>query len=109
MTPRERDPAVWAATYAAFFVRTLDSAYSAADGSTPDERMAAALPMVDPAACSRIADAAVNALHPEDTSAGCPDCNGLGQLTGPPGTRADALKAIACPTCGSVPSPVPIA
>lgn len=67
MTPRERDPAVWAATYAAAFMRTLTSAYSAAYGSTPDERMAAVLPMVDPAACSRIADAAVVALHPDGT------------------------------------------
>lgn len=65
-TPRERDPAVWAAAFADFHGRSLAAAYSAADGS-PAERMATAIANVDGAACARVADAA--ALAAEGTSA----------------------------------------
>lgn len=66
MTPRERDPQVWAAAYSDFFNRALAAAYSAADGG-PDERMAAAIAAVDVERCKLVADAAVMALHPDGT------------------------------------------
>lgn len=73
MTPRERDPQVWAAAYSDFFNRALAAAYSAADGG-PDERMAAAIAAVDVERCKLVADAAVMALHPDEQRHACSTC-----------------------------------
>lgn len=72
MTPRERDPLVWAATYADARGRLHESLYSASEG-TPEERhritlatMYTGRDTIEPRIVE-IADAAVMALHPDGT------------------------------------------
>lgn len=62
-TPRERDPAVWAAAYGAAYGSHAEDAYRAC-GDGP-ERVAFAVDSVDAARCRAFADAAVMALHGE--------------------------------------------
>lgn len=72
MTPRERDPMVWAATYAAAFARELYLVFQATDGTTRERRASALSTMQLPhvvATLTTEADAAVMALHPEGTYA----------------------------------------
>jgi hypothetical protein len=65
VTPRERDPAVWAATYGAGWNDLYRRAYSVADGH-PEERHRIALLAIQHAPdLIEMADAAVLALHPE--------------------------------------------
>ncbi len=67
MTPRERDPQVWAATYGTCFVTGHRDAFDETDGGTPEDRTMAALDGVDVDRCKMVADAAVMALHPNGT------------------------------------------
>lgn len=69
MTPRERDPQVWAAAYALARRDDYQSSYSACDG-TPSARHAFAKEHTDACAPRHIAlaDAAVMALHTSDGS-----------------------------------------
>lgn len=87
MTPRDRDPAVWAAAYGAAYDREFASVYRSFDAPIPKERMHAALAfMARPETTEvlrTIADAAVLALHPPtpkirwDTTCGrFPACTG---------------------------------
>lgn len=66
MTPRERDPLVWAATYGAAYAAAYHEGFSIAEGAR-EERAAQALTFIDVDRCKTIADAAVMALHPGDT------------------------------------------
>lgn len=69
MTPRERDPAVWAATYAAAFMRVYEGFHTASDVPHSELRVresaARTGECVEALVC--IADAAVTALHPDGT------------------------------------------
>jgi hypothetical protein len=70
MTPRERDPQVWAATYGAALAADFARLYEVADGNG-HEKHAHALSQVAQFAPLYVllADAAVMALHPDGTSA----------------------------------------
>lgn len=70
MTPRERDPMVWAAAYALARQADYQAAYSAADGPH-EQRHAQATTLADVSVRDHEAqaDAAVMALHPDNTYA----------------------------------------
>jgi hypothetical protein len=71
VTPRERDPAVWAAAYGAAWADFYRIAFEGTDGH-PADRRRIALEVTSGFAdvITSIADAAVNALHPEEDYSG---------------------------------------
>ena len=69
MTPRERDPQVWAAAYGAMFVNDVARLTDAADGNGQEKHQRALEQATRFAPVYALtADAAVMALHPDGTT-----------------------------------------